>query len=83
MTVLLTTHYIYEAEQACDRVALMHRGQIRALGTPRELIDGLGPGPTATSTTSSGAYSGDPADEDAGRDPRCPVAARRTASRLG
>ncbi|GAA1267872.1 ATP-binding cassette domain-containing protein [Kitasatospora nipponensis] len=37
MTVLVTTHYMDEAEQYCDRVALMDRGRIRALGTPEEL----------------------------------------------
>ncbi|WP_411129756.1 ABC transporter ATP-binding protein [Streptomyces sp. x-19] len=37
MTVLVTTHYMDEAEQYCDRVALMHQGRIRALGTPAEL----------------------------------------------
>ncbi|MFI1160344.1 ABC transporter ATP-binding protein [Streptomyces sioyaensis] len=37
MTVLVTTHYMDEAEQYCDRVALMHHGRIRALGTPDEL----------------------------------------------
>ncbi len=37
MTVLVTTHYMDEADQYCDRVALMHRGRIRALGTPDEL----------------------------------------------
>ncbi|MDH6113902.1 ABC-2 type transport system ATP-binding protein [Kitasatospora sp. MAP12-15] len=37
MTVLVTTHYMDEADQYCDRVALMHRGRIRALGTPHDL----------------------------------------------
>lgn len=37
MTVLVTTHSMDEADQYCDRVALMHRGRIRALGTPAEL----------------------------------------------
>ena len=37
MTVLVTTHYMDEAEQYCDRVALMHKGRIRALGTPEQL----------------------------------------------
>ncbi len=37
MTVLVTTHYMDEADQYCDRVALMHQGKIRALGTPEEL----------------------------------------------
>ena len=37
MTVLLTTHYMEEADALCDRVALMHRGSLRAIGTPTEL----------------------------------------------
>ncbi|MFE4495323.1 ABC transporter ATP-binding protein [Streptomyces niveus] len=37
MTVLVTTHYMDEAEQYCDRVGLMHRGRIHALGTSDEL----------------------------------------------
>ena len=37
-TVLLTTHYIEEAEQLCDRVAIVDQGRVIALGTPRELI---------------------------------------------
>ncbi|MBZ5533524.1 MAG: ABC transporter ATP-binding protein [Acidobacteriia bacterium] len=36
-TVVLTTHYIEEAERLCDRVAIMDEGKIVALGTPREL----------------------------------------------
>ncbi|MFJ4190994.1 ATP-binding cassette domain-containing protein [Kitasatospora sp. NPDC089509] len=39
MTVLVTTHYMDEAERHCDRIALMDRGRIRALGTPAELKD--------------------------------------------
>jgi ABC-2 type transport system ATP-binding protein len=37
MTVLLTTHYMEEADALCDRVALMHRGALRAVGTPTDL----------------------------------------------
>ena len=37
MTVLLTTHYMEEAGALCDRVALMHRGELRAVGTPTKL----------------------------------------------
>ncbi|WP_242392923.1 ABC transporter ATP-binding protein [Anaeromyxobacter oryzisoli] len=37
-TVLLTTHYMDEAERLCDRVAIVDRGRVIALGTPRELI---------------------------------------------
>ena len=36
-TILLTTHYIEEAEQLCERVAIMDEGRIIAQGTPREL----------------------------------------------
>ncbi|GFJ86700.1 ABC transporter ATP-binding protein [Phytohabitans rumicis] len=36
-TVLLTTHYMAEADELCDRVAVIADGQIRALGTPAEL----------------------------------------------
>src|SRR4029079_9318375 len=41
-TVLLTTHYMEEAAQLCDRVAVVDHGQGIALGTPRELIASLG-----------------------------------------
>lgn len=41
-TVLLTTHYMEEAERLCDRVAIMDHGKIIALGTPRSLIASLG-----------------------------------------
>jgi ABC-2 type transport system ATP-binding protein len=37
MSVLVTTHYMDEAEEYCDRIALMHKGRIRAVGTPAEL----------------------------------------------
>ena len=39
-TVLLTTHYIDEAEQLCDRVAIIDHGRIVAMGTPQELMAG-------------------------------------------
>ncbi len=38
-TVVLTTHYMDEAERLCDRVAIVDHGKVIALGTPRELID--------------------------------------------
>ena len=39
MTVLLTTHYMEEAEQLCDRVVIMDRARIIAEGSPRGLIE--------------------------------------------
>ena len=41
-TVMLTTHYMEEAERLCDRVAIVDRGLVIALGSPRELIASLG-----------------------------------------
>mgnify|MGYP005809972553 CR=1 FL=1 len=41
-TILLTTHYMDEAETLCDRVAVVDRGRVIALGTPRELVASLG-----------------------------------------
>jgi ABC-2 type transport system ATP-binding protein len=41
-TIILTTHYMDEAERLCDRVAIMDRGKIIALGTPQQLIASIG-----------------------------------------
>ena len=41
-TILLTTHYMDEAERLCDRVMIVDHGRNIALGTPRQLIAGLG-----------------------------------------
>ncbi len=41
-TILLTTHYMDEAQALCDRVAIVDRGRVIALGTPRELVASLG-----------------------------------------
>ncbi|MBO0683341.1 MAG: ATP-binding cassette domain-containing protein [Candidatus Dormibacteraeota bacterium] len=80
MTVLLTTHYMEEADQLCDRVALMHKGQVAVLGTPEELKRSLGP--EASLDDVFRHYSGSQLDEDEGniRDVR---SARRVARRMG
>ncbi|MCW2946408.1 MAG: ATP-binding cassette protein [Actinoallomurus sp.] len=80
MTVLVTTHYMDEADQHCDRIALMHRGRVQALGTPSELKSGLEPGATLEEVFR--AYTGDQLDEP-GDDFRDARRTRRTASRLG
>jgi ABC-2 type transport system ATP-binding protein len=79
MTVLVTTHLMQEADQRCDRVALMHRGRIRALGTPAQLRGTLSEGATLDDVFR--AYTGDALDDEAGgmREVR---AARRTVGRL-
>ena len=40
-TVIVTTHYMEEAEELCERVAIMDRGRIMAMDSPRELVRGL------------------------------------------
>jgi len=83
MTVLMTTHYMDEADAYCDRVALMHRGAIRTTGRPADLRAGLGDGATLDDVFRH--YTGDtladsPPEEGGIRDVR---RARRTARRLG
>jgi len=61
-TVLLTTHYMDEAETLCDRVAIVDQGRVIALGTPRELIASLGAGHVVEFRLEG---DGAPADPDA------------------
>jgi len=42
-TIVLTTHYMEEAERLCDRVAIVDHGHVIALGSPRDLIESLDP----------------------------------------
>jgi ABC-2 type transport system ATP-binding protein len=80
MTVLMTTHYMDEADEYCDRIALMHRGQIRAQGTPGELKAQLSDGATLDDVFRH--HTGGTLEDNQGgiRDIR---RARRTARRLG
>ena len=62
-TVLLTTHYMDEAERLCDRVAIVDQGRVIALGSPRELIASAGRRArhrvhACRATASSGSSSG-------------------------
>ena len=40
-TILLTTHYMHEADMLCDKIALINEGEIRSFGTPHELKEGV------------------------------------------
>lgn len=81
MTVLVTTHYMDEADQYCDQIALMHRGRIRAQGTPTELKAAVGP--DATLDDVFRAATGDELASSAGEGMRDVRSTRRTANRLG
>ncbi len=79
ITILITTHDMDEADELCDELALMHRGQIAALGQPAELKAGLGP--AATLDDVFARFSGGSIQEGGSyRDIR---QTRTTASRLG
>jgi ABC-2 type transport system ATP-binding protein len=81
-TVLLTTHYMQEADELCDRIAIVDHGRILALGTPEDLkrrvqkesvfrveLDRLDGGVTVLRTLPglvTAASAGRPADDDAG-----------------
>jgi ABC-2 type transport system ATP-binding protein len=54
VTVFMTTHYLDEADQLCDRIAVIDHGKIIATGTPKELKDGIG-GDTLEITVVPGA----------------------------
>ena len=41
MSILLTTHYLEEAEQLCDRVGILQNGKLRKVGPTKELIEQL------------------------------------------
>ena len=72
-TILLTTHYMDEAETLCDRVAIVDRGKVIALDTPRALVASLGAEHVVEFAVVDGSLT--PIAVDAGR------AARRAATR--
>jgi ABC-2 type transport system ATP-binding protein len=77
-TILLTTHYLDEADHLCETVAMMHRGQLQAVGPPGELKASLGP--EASLEDVFRHYTGERLEE--GGDIRGIRGTRRTASRL-
>jgi ABC-2 type transport system ATP-binding protein len=81
MTVLMTTHYMDEADAYCDRISLMHRGKIRVTGTPAQLRASLGDETTLDDVFRH--YTGDTLDKTPEGGMRDVRRSRRTASRLG
>jgi ABC-2 type transport system ATP-binding protein len=82
MTVLLTTHYMQEADALCDRVALMHRGKLRAIGSPAELKAQVSDNATLEDVFRH--HAGSDLDEDTStRGLREIRSSRRTARRVG
>ncbi len=81
-TILLTTHYMDEADDLCDRVAIMHLGTVRAVGSPDELKKGIG-GDGATLDQVFAHYAGASAASESGGSYRETSRTRRTARRLG
>jgi len=73
-SILLTTHYMEEAERLCDRVAIVDHGRVIAQGTPRELIASLGAehvlefavadGELVDSAAIAGVIGGEPGRQD-------------------
>jgi ABC-2 type transport system ATP-binding protein len=82
MTVLMTTHYMEEAEVLCDRVALMHLGTIRVHGTPVELEREIGPDATLEDVFREYTGHGLDGSEDGKGGMRAIRRTRRDAARL-
>jgi ABC-2 type transport system ATP-binding protein len=80
MTLFLTTHYMEEADSLCQRVAIMHHGEISALGSPEALKASLGQA-DATLDDVFAHYTG--AVLETGGSFRDTSRTRRTAARLG
>ena len=78
-TLVVTTHYMDEAEEQCDRLAILHRGRLAALGSPAALKAQVGPDATLDDVfahfTGSAIETGEAYREV--------LRARRTARRLG
>ena len=78
-TILLTTHYMEEADELCDRIAIMHLGKVAAIGTPTELKASVCEGATLDDVFVH--YSG--YEVDSGGNWREVSSTRRVARRLG
>jgi len=84
VTVLLTTHYMEEADALCDTVVLLHRGRVAVTGRPVDLKAELGPDATLADVFRHWAGAGLDDRDDEGKEGLADVRrARRTARRLG
>jgi ABC-2 type transport system ATP-binding protein len=79
-TIILTTHYMEEADTLCNRIAFMHLGAVSALGTPAELKQSLGRADVTLDQVFA-HYTG--ADLESGGNYRETFRTRRTAQRVG
>jgi ABC-2 type transport system ATP-binding protein len=79
-TILITTHFMEEADALCQRVAIMHRGSVRVVGSPEELKASLND-PDATLDDVFMHYAGDALETEGGY--REVSRQRRTVRRLG
>lgn len=83
MTVLLTTHYMEEADALCDRVALMHHGVLQAVGSPHDLKAALSSddAPNATLEDVFRHYAGEDLAQDTARRHLSEIRSSRRAAR--
>jgi ABC-2 type transport system ATP-binding protein len=81
MTVLLTTHYMEEADALCDRIGLMHRGRLQAVGEPAALKSALGDDASLEDVFRH--YTGDRLDDVERGGLKNVRSSRRTAGRMG
>ena len=77
-TIVLTTHYMEEAERLCDRVAIVDHGRIIAEGTPRELVSSIGAQQVVFFAVDDGVSVPADALEEIGRTVRAAHPARAT-----
>jgi ABC-2 type transport system ATP-binding protein len=78
-TILMTTHYMDEADALCDRVAIMHRGRIATIGEPAALRTAIGPEATLEDVFRRSTGS----EMESGGSFREVARTRRTARRMG
>jgi ABC-2 type transport system ATP-binding protein len=81
MAVLLTTHYMEEADALCDRVALLHHGRLQAVGPPDDLKAEVGDGATLEDVFRH--YAGSDLDAESRQGLREIRSARRSARHAG